>query len=185
MSFFNIFQSGFFKTDLSFLGMVESTILTLIVKIFLGLSFLYYFIYYYYYYYYYCLLRTTPMVYEGTQARAWIGAVAATAAPDPSHICDLHHNSWQCWILNTMSEARDWTCILMDTSQIRFHWTIMGTHILLLLFLIFMAAAVTYESSQARGLIGAAATCLCHSHNNTSSKLHLWPIPQLVAALDP
>ena len=123
MSFFNIFQSGFFKTDLSFLGMVESTILTLIVKIFLGLSFLYYFIYYYYYYYYYCLLRTTPMVYEGTQARAWIGAVAATAAPDPSHICELHHNSpWQHQILKPLSEAKDWTCIFMGTTQVHYCW---------------------------------------------------------------
>ena len=23
---------------------------------------------------------------------------AATAMPDPSHICELHHSSWQCWI---------------------------------------------------------------------------------------
>ena len=38
----------------------------------------------------------------------------ATATQDPSHICDLHHSSWQCWILNSLSEARDQTCILMD-----------------------------------------------------------------------
>ena len=39
----------------------------------------------------------------------------ATAMPDPSHVCDLHHSSWQCWILNPPSEARDQTHILMDT----------------------------------------------------------------------
>ena len=31
--------------------------------------------------------------------------VAAT--PDPSHVCDLHHSSWQCQIFNPLSEARD------------------------------------------------------------------------------
>ena len=42
----------------------------------------------------------------------------ATAMLDPSHICDLHCRLQQCQILNTLSEARDWTCILMDTSQV-------------------------------------------------------------------
>ena len=42
----------------------------------------------------------------------------ATATPDPSHICDLHHNSQQHWVLNSLSEARDRTLILGDTSQI-------------------------------------------------------------------
>ena len=37
----------------------------------------------------------------------------------PQHcICDLHHNSQQCPILNPLSEARDQNCILMDTSRI-------------------------------------------------------------------
>ena len=42
----------------------------------------------------------------------------ATATWDPSHVFDLHHSSWQRPILNPLSEARDRTCILMDTSQI-------------------------------------------------------------------
>ena len=36
----------------------------------------------------------------------------ATATPDPSHICDLLHSSWQRRILNPLSEARDQTYIL-------------------------------------------------------------------------
>ena len=40
----------------------------------------------------------------------------ATATRDPSYICDLHHSSWQRWILNPLSKARDRTHILMDTS---------------------------------------------------------------------
>ena len=31
----------------------------------------------------------------------------ATATPDPRNICDLHHSSWQCRILNPLSKARD------------------------------------------------------------------------------
>ena len=31
----------------------------------------------------------------------------AIATPDPSCVCDLLHSSRQCWILNTLSKARD------------------------------------------------------------------------------
>ena len=39
-----------------------------------------------------------------------------TATRNPSRVCDLHHSSWQLQILNPLSEARDRTCILMDSS---------------------------------------------------------------------
>ena len=38
----------------------------------------------------------------------------ATATGDPSSVCNLHHSSWQCRILNPMSKAKDRTRILMD-----------------------------------------------------------------------
>ena len=38
----------------------------------------------------------------------------ATATPDVSHICDLHHSSWQHQIFNPMIGARDRTCVLRD-----------------------------------------------------------------------
>ena len=44
----------------------------------------------------------------------------ATATRDPSCICDLHHSSWQHWILQPLSEGRGRTCILVDTSFILF-----------------------------------------------------------------
>ena len=47
-------------------------------------------------------------------------SATATATQDLSHICDLHHSLWQCWILNPLSEARDQTCVLMDTSRVRY-----------------------------------------------------------------
>ena len=41
----------------------------------------------------------------------------ATAMPDASRVCDLHHSPWELQILNPLSEARGrQTCILMDTS---------------------------------------------------------------------
>ena len=36
----------------------------------------------------------------------------------PSHICDLHHSSWQYWILNPLSETRDRTHILIGTNWV-------------------------------------------------------------------
>ena len=44
----------------------------------------------------------------------------ATATPEPSHICELRHNVWQCWILNSLSKARDQTCLFMDTNRVVF-----------------------------------------------------------------
>ena len=63
------------------------------------------------------LFRAAPMAYGGSQARGWIRAIAA----------GLHHSSQQCWILNRLSEARDWTHNLIVSSQIRFHCTMTGT----------------------------------------------------------
>ena len=53
--------------------------------------------------------------------------VTATATWDPSHVCHLHWSSWQCQTLNPLSRARDWTHILMDTSQVHLHWATVGT----------------------------------------------------------
>ena len=44
----------------------------------------------------------------------------ATAMQDPSHICKLHHNSWQRQILNPLSKVRDRTLVLMETSQVHY-----------------------------------------------------------------
>ena len=42
----------------------------------------------------------------------------ATATCDLSGVCDRHHSSRQCRILNPLSKARDRTCILVDPSQV-------------------------------------------------------------------
>ena len=45
----------------------------------------------------------------------------ATATWDPSRLCNLYHSPWQRQIRNPMSEARDRTPILMDTSLVCYH----------------------------------------------------------------
>ena len=47
-----------------------------------------------------------------------LACTTATAAWDPSRICNLHHNSQQYQILNPLSEARDGIYILIDSSQV-------------------------------------------------------------------
>ena len=53
----------------------------------------------------------------------------ATAMQDLSQVCDLHRSSQQCWLLNSLSKARDQTSTLMYTSQIHFCWTTGGVSI--------------------------------------------------------
>ena len=60
----------------------------------------------------FCLFRAAPVAYVGSQARGLIRATAAVlhhshSHVDLSHVCDLHHSSWQRQILNPLSEARD------------------------------------------------------------------------------
>ena len=71
----------------------------------------------------FCLFRATPRAYGGSQTMGQVGAVAtgyarATATQDLSCICDLHHRSWQCWILNPLSKARGRTLNFMVPSWI-------------------------------------------------------------------
>ena len=62
---------------------------------------------------------------------------------------------------------------------------IVFTQYLLIFFVSFVRAApVAYRGFWARGRIRAIAASLTYSHNNTRSKLHLRPTPQLKATPD-
>ena len=63
-----------------------------------------------------------------------------------------------------------------------------GTTDIVIFFFFFVfsrAEQVAYGGSQARGLIGAVATGLRHSHSNAGSELHLQATPQLTTKPDP
>ena len=56
-----------------------------------------------------------------------LACATVTATPDPSLIGDLYHSSWQCWILNQLSRARDRAHVLMDTSWVCYCQATTGT----------------------------------------------------------
>ena len=85
------------------------------------------------------LFRAAPASCGDSQAKSLIRAVAAglrhshrNSGSEPN--CSLPHSSWQCWILNPWSEARDRTCVLMDASQVRFCCATTGTPARIILF---------------------------------------------------
>ena len=56
---------------------------------------------------------------RGVQSELQLPAYTTDAATrDPSQVWDLHCSSWQHRILNPLKEARDQTCVLMDTGQV-------------------------------------------------------------------
>ena len=84
-------------------------------------------------FFFFRLFRVTiPVAYGGSPARSSIRTVAASLChshcnPGFEPLLCLHHNSRQCWILNPLSNVRDWTCVLMDTIQVCYLWAITGT----------------------------------------------------------
>ena len=64
-------------------------------------------------------------------------------------------------------------------------WEIRINPIYFLFFCLFRTTPMACGGSQARGLIGATATGLCHSHSNVGSELSLQPTPELMAPPDP
>ena len=56
---------------------------------------------------------------------------------------------------------------------------------IIIIFVFSRATSAAHGGSQPRGLIGAIAAGLHHSHSNTRSEPRLWPALQLMATLDP
>ena len=90
--------------------------------------FIFYFIFFLFYFIF-LHFRAALAAYGGSQARdlQMLAYTTATAMQDLSYICNLPHGSQQHRIIDPLSKTRDQTSILMDTSWIRFHCTIMGT----------------------------------------------------------
>ena len=69
------------------------------------------------FFFFFLLFRAVLVAYGSSLAR---GRIRATAA-------GLCHSSQHCLILNPLSKARDWTCILMDTTWACYRLATMGT----------------------------------------------------------
>ena len=68
---------------------------------------------------YFCFLGHMEVPRLGVEPKLQQPAyTTATATPNLSCSCDLHHSSGQHWSLNSLSEARDQTCILTDPSWV-------------------------------------------------------------------
>ena len=80
------------------------------------------------------------------------------------------------WIFNPLSKARDWSHILMDTSPVHCPWATIGTS---------PPSPHGHTSSiwkfPGQRLNQSYSCSLHHSHSNTRSKLHLWPMLQIAA----
>ena len=73
----------------------------------------------------FCLFRATPVTYGRSQPTGQTGVAAAGLSHSHSHsnarsksILDLRCGLRQCQILNPLSEAREWTHILMNTNWV-------------------------------------------------------------------
>ena len=76
--------------------------------------------------------RATPAALGSSQLGSNLSGqlrsyATATATWEPRCVGDLHYSSQQCRLLNPLSEARDWTCILMDTCQVHYYQAMTGT----------------------------------------------------------
>ena len=64
-------------------------------------------------------LRHSEVPRLGVESELQLPVYATTTATqDPKLICNLHHSSRQCQILNPLSKAKDQTHVLMDASQV-------------------------------------------------------------------
>ena len=74
------------------------------------------------------IFRAAPMAYGRSQARGWIGAIAAGLCHSHSLTrSEQRLQPQQHWILNALNGARDHTRVLMDTSQVCYCCATMGT----------------------------------------------------------
>ena len=95
------------------------------------------------------LFKATPVAYEVPRLEVklelqLLGCTTATAIPDPSCICNLHHSLQQCQILNPLSEARDQIHNLTDTTGFLTCWVMTATPYAAILWLISYTVIADY-----------------------------------------
>ena len=93
--------------------LAPSGLLSLVVSWLVVLTQLWHlFFFFFFSFWSFCLLGPHPQHMEvpriGVESELQLPVyTTATATRDPRRVCDLHHSSRQCWILNPVSDARD------------------------------------------------------------------------------
>ena len=81
---------------------------------------------------FYLLFRATLIAYGSS----WLGVelelqlpayTTVTETQDPSCVCDPYYSSHQGQTPSPLREDKDGTCMLMDASQVHYHWVMKGT----------------------------------------------------------
>ena len=94
--------------------------------------------FFFFFFFFFGLCKATPTAFGSAQARDRIRAEAASLHHSHSstgskpHLQPTH-SSQQCQIHNPLVKARGWTLVLMDTSQVHYHWATTGTPFFLFL----------------------------------------------------
>ena len=119
------------ENKLLFIGTLWSLIAWDSINFYL-LNSIYYTYYWYFFSFFFCFLglhlgrmEVHSLGVESELELLAYTTATAIATRNPSCMCDLHYSS--CQILNPLNETRDWTCILMDTSRVHYHWPTTGT----------------------------------------------------------
>ena len=102
------------------------------------------------------------------QGLNWSCSCQATATWDPSCICD--HSSWQCWILNLLSEARDQTTSSWILIGLWTRWATMGTPETV--SFLFFGPHLRQVEVHSQGLNSQHWSDLNHSSDNDGSLTH-------------
>ena len=93
------------------------------------------FFFFFFFFFFFCLFAiswATPTAYGGSQARGRIGAIATGLRQNHSNAGSEPHlqptpQLMATRILNPLSKGRDQICVLMDPSQVHYHWATIGT----------------------------------------------------------
>ena len=88
----------------------------------------------FFFFFFFLLFRAAPKAYgsyRSSQVRGWIGATAVGLSQEPQQhriqaTWDLHRSSPQHRTLNSLSETRDQTWVLRDTSPVHYRWAMGG-----------------------------------------------------------
>ena len=96
------------------------------VRLFFFFFRFFFFFPFFFFFFFLVIFRAAPMAYGGSQDRGQIGAASAGLHHSPQQH-QIQATSVTCTtavpsnVLNPLSKARDRTCVLVDTSQVRYH----------------------------------------------------------------